>query len=490
MEMKLIMAVCFLPCILIVFGMLYMEGRQKGNVLLGVTLWPGAETEEGVKGIQRRFKKEMCLVLLISVLTFLCTCIPNRESIVFSAQMLWLMVMLVALFVPLARGNQSMKALKRERRIEILGRGQEKTPEPEGTQAEGAGAGQEAESEGNFGEKGYADRKAAVIPKEKPFYRLSLAGALCGLIPVIGELFFAPASFYGWWTELLLVTMFLVGLLCLWFQRSFWHMRTDVISCRSQVNIQLARARQYQWSRFWCMLLWGNTVFNVILWISMHWAEGSIYLILGGTLLYMLLALAGMLVAERNVRKAYGEYQREAGLSVEEDDHWIYGIFYYNKNDKRFMVNKRVGIGTTVNMAKTSGKVFTVGISVFTVAVLIWAIGLVLLEDFVPISLKVADNAVISSQYKEEYRIPLEEIETVELVTELPSMSKRVGTAMDTIRKGSFLAEGYMSCKVCVRIKEPPFVELTARDGMVYYLNDEEPEVTERVYEEILFFCQ
>ena len=42
MAMKIIMAVCYLPCLLMMFGFLYMEGKQKGNVLLGVTLWPGA----------------------------------------------------------------------------------------------------------------------------------------------------------------------------------------------------------------------------------------------------------------------------------------------------------------------------------------------------------------------------------------------------------------------------------------------------------------
>ena len=467
MGIKLIMACCFLPCILIMFGVLYMEGRQKGNVLLGVTLWPGADKEEGVRKIQKRFRKEMYLALLSSVLVFLCTCIPNRESIVLSTQILWLMAAIAVFFVPMSNGNRRMKILKRERRIEIL----EGIPEAV-TGAEG-------------GQKVYVDLKAAAAPKGKPFFRLSLAGALLGLVPVLGELFLAQGSFYGWWTELLLVIMFLVGLLCLWFQRYFWRMRTDIISYRSQVNIQLSRVRQYQWSRFWCMFLWGNSVFNILLWISMHWTKGGIYLILGGTFAYMLLAMAGMFVAERNVRKVYGAFQKEEGLSVEEDDHWICGMFYYNKNDNRFMVNQRVGIGTTVNLAKTSGKVFTAGISLLTAAVLVWAVGLILLEDFVPVSLKVTEDAVISSQYKEEYRIPLEEIDTVELVEELPAMSKRVGTALDTIKKGSFLTEDYAPCKVCVRIKKLPVVKITA-DGMVYYLNDEEPEVTEEVYEELL----
>lgn len=457
MGLKIIMAVCFLPCMFIMFGALYVEGKQKGNVLLGATLWPGAGQEEDVIKISRRYKKEMRWILLISTLLFLCTCIPKRGSIVLSTQMLWLIYILVIFFVPLARGNQRLKALKRER------------------------VGEQPEH------KVYVDMKAAAAPKEKPFLKCSVAGALCGLFPVAGELFLAAEAFYGWWTELLLAVMFLTGLTILWVQYRYWHMRTDVISYRSEVNIQLARVNQYQWSRFWCAMIWGNTLCTLCLWYGMHHPDATFYVVMAVVMLYTGIAAVMIAVTQHNVRKAYSAFTEEAGLSVEEDEHWIYGIFYYNKNDKRFLVNKRAGgIGTTVNLAKPSGKIFCIVILVGTLALLVWAGVLVLLEDFVPVSLKMADQAVISSQYHEEYRIPFEEIESVELVEELPSMSKRVGTSMDTIKKGSFMTEGYVSCKVCVRIKEPPFVKITDEDGMIYYFNDEEPEVTLTVYRELL----
>lgn len=458
--MKIIMAVCFLPCLLMMYGFLYMEGKQKGNILLGVTLWPGADKEEAVAAVRKRFKREMHLFLLISVVLFALTCIPSRDSVFFSLQLLWLVFIIVVFFLPVAWGNRRMKIIKRER----------KAAETENT----------TESH-----KVYVDVKAAAMPREKPFLKPSLAGMLCALIPVAAEVFLEERSFYGWWTEGFLVTMFLVGVLCLCIQYYFWHLRTDVVSYRSEVNIQLARGRQYQWSRFFCIMIWCNTLFTLVLWYGMHEPKQSFYWIFGGTLLYMLVTMAAAFVAERNVRRIYGKYAEEPGMQVEEDDYWICGMFYYNKNDKRFMVNRRVGMGTTINMAKTSGKVFCGIVLVGTFVLVLWSAGLILAEDFVPISLKVADQAVISGQYKEEYRIPLEDIETVELVEELPSMSKRVGSAMDSMLKGSFLDEEYQSCKVCVRRQEPPFVKLVTEDGMIYYFNDEEPEVTEEVYEKI-----
>lgn len=38
-------------------------------------------------------------------------------------------------------------------------------------------------------------------------------------------------------------------------------------------------------------------------------------------------------------------------LYKNDDDKWILGMFYYNKNDPAFMVEKRVGIGSTINFA-------------------------------------------------------------------------------------------------------------------------------------------
>ena len=35
----------------------------------------------------------------------------------------------------------------------------------------------------------------------------------------------------------------------------------------------------------------------------------------------------------------------------DDDDNWIWGMFYFNKNDPTFMIEKRVGIGYTVNFA-------------------------------------------------------------------------------------------------------------------------------------------
>lgn len=60
-----------------------------------------------------------------------------------------------------------------------------------------------------------------------------------------------------------------------------------------------------------------------------------------------------------------------------DDDHlWKWGTFYYNPSDPSVFVEKRVGIGWTINVATVKGKLFIVGTIVFTIVVI--AIGLLL----------------------------------------------------------------------------------------------------------------
>lgn len=45
------------------------------------------------------------------------------------------------------------------------------------------------------------------------------------------------------------------------------------------------------------------------------------------------------------------ENENQEEVYKDDDKNWIFGMFYYNKNDPAFMIEKRVGIGYTINFA-------------------------------------------------------------------------------------------------------------------------------------------
>ncbi|MEG3041302.1 MAG: DUF5808 domain-containing protein, partial [Clostridium sp.] len=54
-------------------------------------------------------------------------------------------------------------------------------------------------------------------------------------------------------------------------------------------------------------------------------------------------------------------------LYKDDDDKWILGGFYYNKNDPAWMVEKRTGIGWTINFASPKAWLATGGLIIFII---------------------------------------------------------------------------------------------------------------------------
>lgn len=57
----------------------------------------------------------------------------------------------------------------------------------------------------------------------------------------------------------------------------------------------------------------------------------------------------------RNVENTYRD-RRNLTEEAEDDRCWIGGLFYYNPENKHTIVQKKVGVGTTMNLATPIGK--------------------------------------------------------------------------------------------------------------------------------------
>jgi len=195
--------------------------------------------------------------------------------------------------------------------------------------------------------------------------------------------------------------------------------------------------------------------------------------------------------ANKKMRLYKAQYQAKnnetpQNLLAEDDENWIWGIFYYNKNDNRFWVNNKLGTGTTVNMAKPGAVVFNVIVIGLTVVISIGAVVLCALDEFVPIKLEYKNGELNASQWKQEYQIEEEDISSVTLLETLPSMSRSSGTSLDNLYKGKwFSRELDRRFKVCLNPEENPFLMIETKDGTWYLLGDESGEQTKEIYEKL-----
>lgn len=465
MAMKILMGViCFFPIMCVMYGVLYFEGKRNGKVLFGVTLWKETFDEKEnnqLERLKKEYKRNLMIANLIVIAGYILCCIPTRDSIYMSGFMMLILVTIIIYFIPFAAANKKLKDIKSKEIYTNI----EKTDKCVIA----------------------VDIKAATYKEPFFFLKTGAAGVLVGIVPFMLECFIPQSSDMRGTNLLIIGVSSFVGAFVYILIFYFGKIRTEVVSSDSSVNMQIARVKNYQWSRAVTIFIWLNAVFTFYIWFRMGdintgWLEVVIV-----SFIYSVILLTVMFLTELKVIKVQDKYTAEAFEGTDDDRYWLWGIIYHNKNDKRFMVNKRVGIGTTINMAKPAGKITMAIIGIILIASTVGASIWMLLIDYTPINLEITDKYIISSQFSEEYKISLNTVTNVELLEELPDLSKRVGTGMESIYKGSFAEkEGERKkCQVLVRIKTGPYIRLeTGTD--VYYLNDEEPEETLKIYEELL----
>ena len=116
--------------------------------------------------------------------------------------------------------------------------------------------------------------------------------------------------------------------------------------------------------------------------------------ILGLSLGFTVLLLAGSLWMEFSVRRAQAALTETAPIVADEDDAWLGGVFYYNPTDKRFLVAKRIGLGSTVNLGTWAGKLYYAFVGLVLVVCL--AIGPIFgIVDSIPVRLELSGSAPV-----------------------------------------------------------------------------------------------
>lgn len=173
-------------------------------------------------------------------------------------------------------------------------------------------------------------------------------------------------------------------------------------------------------------------------------------------------------------------------IVADEDDAWLGGLLYYNPTDKRFMVSKRIGLGTTVNLGTLAGKIYYAFVGLILVSVL--AIGPVFgIVDSIPTHLEVVGTApvtlVASHGNSEKYSLSADTITDLELRDTLPDAARTWGTGMDHYLQGDFYVVNEGPAQFCLDPTQKLFLRVeVASQGQttptVYWFTGEDEEHT------------
>lgn len=452
--LALILDVCMYPFVFLMYFILKNEATPKKNLYFGITLnKEQAETPE-VAEITKAYNKQMRVLFWIMILAPIPMFFIPWVSVFMSAWMLWLLASVVCFFVPFGVANKKLKVLKTEK-------GWKKTENaPVLTEIKSAGK----------------------IRRVKWYHFLppcvaSLGIGAWALVANRGERMEAVSILVGSFA----VITFLFWAAAVWMDKQ----KTQIVSTNSEVNVNYARAKKNLWKNFWVACAWVNTVYMVSLLFALDVNAKLTKTFIVATVIYTVLTvllLAWMIKKKKKLDETYQEFMDV--VLPDDDDNWIWGMCYYNPKDKHTMVEKRVGIGTTINMATFAGKALAVFCSILILAIPVLDVWMMLTE-FTPIQLEIANDRLVASQIDEDYSIPVIIMEDVTLLSELPKWSKVSGIGMDELQKGTFRIPEVGRCEVFLNPQNGLFIRFEAA-GTTYYMSGVDDEETREIYEMLI----
>lgn len=400
--------------------------KPKKNIVAGVTLPYEARQDGEVLALLERFKREMKLTAWISLAAVVPSLFISSFGIFMTVWLLWTVTVCFVFFIPYVRCNRALGRLKVER-----GWRREDAPQV------------------------VTDLKAAVEEMRwiSPWW--FLPPFLISLIPLL----FDRTMWLLWALDAAMVPVFY---LC---YRYLYRGRAEVVDDNTDRTLALTRIRRYNWGRCWIIVAWATGLFNVAMWLTVD----HIWWFMAVILAYALVVCAAVIGIELRVRSLQEKLTADSGRGyyVDDDDRWIWGILYYNPNDRRMVVNDRVGINTTVNLARRPAQVFMgVGLALLLACPLagVWLIGM----ENAPVELEVTETELVGSHYGGHWSVTLEDIQSAELLDELPQISRVVGTGMASAKTGTYRCEPWGGFTCCIDPRTGPWLLVTRTDGSIY----------------------
>lgn len=449
--MNIVMAVVMYPILLMMYFMLRGAGDENRPYCFGATLSGKLRKEEPVQKVIVEYKKTLkkgCLIL--AVIPIICFLIPYI-SIAMTIWFAWILAVCFVPMVPFAIANKKIQELK-------IQMGWEEAYEVS-----------------------YTDLKSVTISKKVKLTEF-LPPILISIVPVIISIvLFGDEDL---WIFIVLVAVFAVCTL-LFYLCAIWcdRQKISVISYDSDTNMNYARAKKQVWKNLWLACAWINTTFT---WCMLFFTWQRSWGAWGIVIASVVYAIAVMAVCMMEIKRlwqidvAYAD-KKTIIDAVEDDRNWILGMFYYNKKDKHYMVESRMGTGTTVNLANKAG----FATSLFGVLALlciplacIWMI----LVEMTPISMTVENDKIICEQLSTEYEIPFSDITDYEVVEDLPEMTKMSGIGMDNLYQGTFEVYRQGTFETFLNPQNELFLWVETEDE-VYYLSGATDEQTRGVIE-------
>jgi len=305
--------------------------RANGDVLLGVSLPAYALKDKAVLGLVAEYRRAyllhgLCFALLILPALFL----MEQFSLAMVYFSLWFLALLYVHLKILHAYFARLYALKVEKQWRV-------------------------------GSHGMIAIDTEVSRLKHTFmlsWKWFLLPLLILLVPILNNVF-AQEEVLPW--AIIVTGLVVLGLFC-FIYLGIDRMGTKTYSVHTEINLQLNYTFKSQWSKCVIILAVLSSFFYVLLLYATE-AE-SLVLVYAGIFVYLFVMILIVVLSHRKIRRERNGLLggEEGEVSKDDDRYWIGGILYNNPNDRSLFVEKRMGIGMTMNIGTWGGKLIAVGV--------------------------------------------------------------------------------------------------------------------------------
>ena len=436
--MKIILwaTVVWLP--LMMYFMLVNETQFKKNIVLGATLPNQAHQDQDVLKELASFKKNLGIVTtLLIVLAVVFYIVSSENSMTLWG--VWVTLAIVGPYIPYIISNQKLRDLKVEK-------------------------GWYKEEEKVYVNTGAITLNNWLNPG------LFIPPIILCLVPLLYE-------------KRMVAMYIMFALMCasFWFgYRYLYRNKAEMVDENVELTKVLSQIRKYNWGKMWLLISYAMAIYALLASLSLYNPVISIALI---TLLTVIICVYSYRI-EMNTRHLQEKLTKDSGKQwyVDDDDKWLFGILYNNPNDSRTIINNRIGVNSTINIATPLGKLL-MGFTVLIMLLLPFTGVFMDMVSTADITVEVQDNQVIAKSGITTYTINNEDIKDISLLEELPSDLVRVmGTALPNMLKGDFSSKEMEKMKLILDPTVPPFIRIQTNDGVYYLFGLKDSKDTNALY--------
>ena len=330
---KLVMFICIVPTVILMYMLGFSKNPGKKNMIMGVRDNPKFHEGKAAKKFDAIVDSARKGALIIAVLVLILSVILMFMPVTGNTMLAWVLLVfaLFLIAVPYGKGNTELKNLKKELGITKSG-------------------------------VTYTDLTSTntVHALKLPWIILPNALALIATVAAVlidlGVIGIEVAS-EKYALTMMGVSFLSIAVMMVPIAILMDNTRNMVISRDSNINANYNRAKKKTWADLTVAMSWANSLFLIAYSVFMVYSNSETA-VLAGILVYTALLMVIVAIGVVTQKHVEERYARDTELELtDDDDNWILGMFYYNKNDTRLNVEKRLGYGATINLAHPAGKV-------------------------------------------------------------------------------------------------------------------------------------